>query len=73
MTKGYDDLLAENKRLREAFELIESDILGKMESIVGRYDRYTAFEDRPMSKIQRNRVRKECIEIMKYRYKEAIK
>ncbi len=63
--QGYKAL---EKEPKADLDKIKSEIESKMETIIGRYDSTTSMCDMASYKIERNKVREECIEIIdKYR------
>ena len=61
-------LREDRDRLLDAMDKIRAEIERNMESIIGKYDSSIPKSNMPSYKIERNKVRKECISIIdKYR------
>lgn len=61
-------LREDRDRLLDAMDKIRAEIESNMESIIGKYDSSIPKSNMPSYKIERNKVRKECISIIdKYR------
>ena len=59
--KGYSDAMAV---LEDRLDKIRAEIESNMESIIGKYDSSIPKSNMPSYKIERNKVRKECISII---------